>query len=177
MTQHDGSFRRLAQTVRDRRALSTGRPGRPPKNRIATTGHFGAYLHEQMRAAARTRSEEVERIISISDMYNEAAEQMIFDLHDLLGSDFRLPAGAVSLTGILGLRELVDRPVRTPLRELPLQPSDQLRTTLYFDKPMFDGLVELSMRFGLQMRRPIHIHRLIELSAAWFVAGLETANY
>jgi len=27
------------------------------------------------------------------------------------------------------------------------------------------------------MRRPIHIHRLIELSAAWFVAGLETANY
>jgi len=176
LTEHDGSFRRLVQTVRERRPVSTGRPGRPPKNRVATTGHFAGYLHAQMKALAQARSEESGHLVSVSDLYNEAATLMITDLHALLGDDVRLPAGAVSLTGVLGLRELVDRPVRTPLRDLPLQTGDQLRTTLYFDRPVWEALVEVSMRFGLQMRRSIHVHRLIELSAAWFVAGLETAN-
>jgi len=176
-SQQDGSFRRLAQTVRERRTTSTGRPGRPPKNRVPTTGNFAFYLHEWMKIYARHRSAEEDRIVSIADLYNEAAAQMITDLHALLGDDVRLPAGALSLTGILGLRELVDRPVYTPLRDLPLQVRTQQRTTIYFDQEVWEALVEMSMRFGLQLRRPIHIHRLIELSAAWFVAGLETERH
>lgn len=175
MTEHDGTFRRLAQTVRERRVVSTGRPGRPPKNRVATTGHFSRTLHRQMKALARTRTEAAGRLVSVSDLYNEAAAQMITDLHALLGDDVRLPAGAVSLTAVLGLRELVNRPLHTPLRELPLQPDAQQRTTLYFDRPVWEALVEMSMRFGLQMRRSIHVHRLIELAAAWFVAGFKTS--
>ena len=117
-----------------------------------------------MKTLAHTRTEAAGRLISVSDMYKEAAAKMITDLHALLGDDVRLPAGAVSLTGVLGLRELVNRPLHTPLRELPLQPAVQQRTTLYFVRPVWEALVEMSMRFGLQMRRSIHVHRLIELA-------------
>lgn len=175
MTEHDGTFRRLIQTVRDQHVVSTGRPGRPPKNRIATTGHFARYLHEQMKTLAEARTDAAGRLVSVSDLYNESAAQMITDLHALLGDDVRLPAGAVSLTAVLGLRELVNRPLHTPLRELPLDPADRQRTTLYFDRPVWEALVEMTMRFGLQLRRSVHVHRLIEMSAAWYVAGFKTA--
>src|SRR5690606_24634313 len=118
LAEHDGTFRRLIQTVREQRVVSTGRPGRPPKNRIATTGHFARYLHEQMKALTEARTDAAGRVVGVSDLYNEAAAQMITDLHALLGDDVRLPAGAVSLTAVLGLRELVNRPLHTPLRDL-----------------------------------------------------------
>jgi|GEM_PF-1053944 hypothetical protein len=175
LAEHDGTFRRLIQTVREQRVVSTGRPGRPPKNRIATTGHFARYLHEQMKALAEARTDAAGRLVSVSDLYNEAAAQMITDLHALLGDDVRLPAGAVSLTAVLGLRELVNRPLHTPLRDLPIEAEDQQRTTLYFDRPVWEALIEMSMRFGLQMRRAIHVHRLIEMAAAWYMAGFKTA--
>jgi len=125
-----------------------------------------------MKALAQARTEQAEHLVSAADLYNEAALQLITDLHNLLGDELQLPAGAVSVPGILGLRELIDRPVQTPLRELEFQAAEQTRTTLYFDQPIWDALIEMSLRFGLQMRRSIHIHRLLELSAAWFLAGI-----
>lgn len=175
LTEHDGSFRRLMETVKERQSIPiSGRPGRPPKNRVATTGHFALPLHNRMKALARDRSGCADHAISVSDVYNEAALQLITDLHDLLGDDLRLPAGAVTLSGILGLRELVARPLLTPLRDLDLQSGEQQRTTLYIDQPIWDALIEMSLRFGLSMRRPIHVHRLLELSAAWYLASLES---
>ncbi len=174
VAEHDGSFRRLMEMVKDRQlGLPAGRPGRPPKHRVATTGHFAAHLHQRMKALASRRSQQSDHAVSTSDLYNEAALQMVADLHTLLGDDLRLPAGAVSLTGILGLRELIDRPVLTPLRDLDFQTSELLRTTLYIDQPLWDALLEVSLRFGLSLRRPIHVHRLLELGAAWYLAGIE----
>ena len=72
-------------------------------------------------------------------------------------------------------RSLVNRPLHTPLRDLPIEAEAQQRTTLYFDRPVWEALVEMSMRFGLQMRRAIHVHRLIEMAAAWYMAGFKTA--
>jgi len=121
------------------------------------------------------RTQQADHMVSTSDLYNEAAMQLITDLHQLLGSELRLPAGALSLTGVLGLRELVARPVLTPLRELVLEADDQQRTTLYMDQAIWDALIEMSLRFGLSMRRAIHVHRLLELGAAWYLAGLESS--
>ena len=176
LTDHDGSFRRLIETVRDRQSLPSGRPGRPPKNRIPTTGHFVSPLHDRMKALAKARTQQGDRLVSISDVYNEACQQLIADLHSLLGDEFRLPAGAVTLSAILGLREMLDRPIRTALRDLPLQADDQQRTTLYFDRSIWDALIEISLRFSLYMRRSMHVHRLLELAAAWYLAGLESPS-
>ena len=174
VAEHDGSFRRLMELVRERQSgPPSGRPGRPPKNRVAVTGHIARHIHQRMTALAQQRARRADHAVSASDLYNEAALQMVGDLHNLLGDDLRLPAGAVSLSGILGLRELVDRPVVTPLRDLNLQASDQQRTTLYVDQPLWDALIEMSLRFGLGMRKTIHIHRLLELGAAWYLAGVE----
>jgi hypothetical protein len=127
-----------------------------------------------MRTLAQDRTQNSDHLVSISDLYNEAAMQLITDLHQLLGEELRLPAGAMTLPAILGLRELIDRPIRTPLRELELQ-SDQLtRTTLHIDPVVWDALLEMSLRFGLRMRRAIHVHRLVELAAAWYLAGEES---
>ena len=126
LAEHDGTFRRLIQTVREQRVVSTGRPGRPPKNRIATTGHFARYLHEQMKALAEARTDAAGRLVSVSDLYNEAAAQMITDLHALLGDDVRLPAGAVSLTAVPGAERSIAP--HTPLRDLPIEAEDQQRT-------------------------------------------------
>jgi len=57
---------------------------------------------------------------------------------------------------------------------LTLRSDHQQRTTLYLDHPVWDALIEVSLRFGLQMRRSIHVHRLLEMSAAWFLAGIES---
>jgi hypothetical protein len=173
LTERDGSFRRLVETVREQRSLTSGRAGRPPKNRVPTTGLFAVCIHTRMKAIAKGRSAEADHQISASDVYNEAAIQLIEDLHQLMGNELRLPAGAMTLTGILGLRELIDRPIRTPLRELDFHTGEQYRTTLYFDQAVWDALIEMSMRFGLRMRRAIHVHRLIELGAAWYLAGLD----
>ena len=174
LAEHDGSFRRLMEMVKGRQTgPPSGRPGRPPKNRVAITGHIARHIHQRMTALAQQRARHVDRAISASDLYNEAALQLVADLHDLLGDDLRLPAGALSLSGILGLRELVDRPVVTPLRDLNPQASDQQRTTLYIDQPLWDALIEMSLRFGLSMRKTIHVHRLLELGAAWYLAGVE----
>lgn len=174
MTERDGSFRRLVEMVKEQQVVPSGRPGRPPKNRVPTTGHFASHIHARMKKLAEMRSQEVDHVVSATDLYNEAAQQLITDLHQLLGNDFRLPGGAVSIPGILGLREMIDRPVLTPLRDLEFQAVEQLRTTLYLDPPIWDTLMELSLRFGLQMRRPIHVHRLLELSAAWYLVGIKT---
>lgn len=176
LTEHDGSFRRLMEMVKERQMAPNGRPGRPPKNRVPTTGHFALRIHDRMKSLARKRSEDVEYTVSTSDMYNVAALQLVTDLHDLLGEELRLPAGAVTMDGILGLRELIDRPVLTPLRELELQSTEQQRTTLYLDQPIWDALIEMSLRFGLRLRHTIHVHRLIELGAAWYLAGIETRS-
>ncbi len=174
LSEHDGSFRRLVETVKNQQTPLGGRPGRPPKNRVPTTGHFALVIHDRMKALAKSRSEQSERAVSVADLYNEAVRVTVTDLHDLLGDDLRLPAGATTLAGVLGLRELIDRPVVTPLRELTLRSDDQQRTTLYLDQPVWDALIEVSLRFGLQMRRSIHVHRLLEMSAAWFLAGIES---
>jgi hypothetical protein len=173
LTERDGSFRRLVETVREQRSAPSGRPGRPPKNRVPTTGLFSVRVHARMKTISKARTAEADRLISASDVYNEAAIQLIEDLHQLMGDELRLPAGAMSLSGILGLRELIDRPIRTPLRELDFHTGEQYRTTLYFDQVVWDALIEMSMRFGLRMRRAIHVHRLIELGAAWYLAGLD----
>ena len=174
LAEHDGSFRRLMEMVKERQGgPPSGRPGRPPKNRVAVTGHIARHLHQRMTALAHQRARRADHAVSASDLYNEAALQLVADLHELLGDDLRLPAGAVSLSGILGLRELVDRPVVTPLRDLNPQASEQQRTTLYIDQPLWDALIEMSLRFGLSMRKTIHVHRLLELGAAWYLAGVE----
>ena len=173
MGEQDGSFRRLMQTVRDQQPeTAVGRTGRPPKNRVPTTGKFSAAIHDRMKGLAKERTEQSDHLVSVADVYNEAAEMLIEDLHQLLGDDMRLPSGALSISGILGLRELINRPVLTPLRDLPFHSDEETRTTLYFDEEIWNILMELSLRFGLQLRRPVHIHRLIELGSAWYLAGI-----
>jgi len=175
LTEHDGSFRRLMETVKERQAIPQGgKPGRPPKNRVSTTGHFSVHIHNRMKVLAKVRTKQSDAMVSASDVYNEAAAQMLTDLHDLLGEELKLPAGAVTLAGVLGLRELLDRPVKTPLRELGLQSGQLQRTTLYIDQPIWDALVEMSLRFGLGMRRTIYAHHLLEMAAAWYLAGLKS---
>jgi hypothetical protein len=173
--ERDGSFRRLVEMVREEQVVPGGRPGRPRKNRVGTTGLIAMHIHKRMKAIAKNRTAAANHVVSASDVYNEAAVQLIEDLHRLLGDELRLPAGAVTPTGILGLRELLGRPIETPLRELEFQLSAQSRTTVYFDQSVWDALIEMSMRFGLQMRRTIHVHRLIELSAAWYLAGMSVS--
>lgn len=175
MSEHDGSFRRLIEMVKEQQAAPlTGRPGRPPKNRVSTTGHFAANIHNRMKRVARERSQQVEHAVSTADVYNEAAIVLVTDLHEMLGEELKLPAGAVSVSGILGLRELLDRPVKTPLKHLELQAGELQRTTIYIDQPVWDALVEMSLRFGLSMRRTIYVQRLLELAAAWYLAGMES---
>lgn len=175
-TDQDGSFRRLAQIVKNQQPPPRrNKPGRPPKNRVPTTGHFSLSIHDRMKVLAGERTAQVDHLVSVADLYNEAARQLITDLHALLGPELQLPAGAVTISGILGLRELVDNPIRTPLSKLELQAEDQQRTTLYFDQPVWDAMMEMSLRFGLQLRQYVHIHRLLELAAAWYLAGLEVA--
>lgn len=162
------------ETVKERQsAPQSGKPGRPSKNRVSATGHFSADLHEQMKNLARAKTEQAGCLISTSDIYNEAAAQLLTDLHELLGEDLRLPAGAMSLSGILGLRELIERPVYTPLRNLGLQTGKLQRTTIYVERAIWDALMEMSLRFGLSLRRTIYVPRLLELAAAWFLAGLK----
>lgn len=173
LTQQDGSFRRLIEMMRERQAVPANRLGRPPKHRIPTTGHFERHLHERMKQLAQAQTKKSDHAVSTSDLYNEAALQMLGDLRGLLGEDLRLPGGAMTLTAVLGLRELVDRPLVVPLRELDLDTGKHQRTTLYFDPHVWDALLEMSLRFGLRMRKAIHVHRLIELGVAWFLAGLE----
>lgn len=175
MSEHDGSFRRLIEMVKEQQSTPlTGKPGRPPKHRVSTTGHFAVSIHSRMKQLAEKRSQGVESVVSTADIYNEAAIELITDLHELLGEDLKLPAGAVSVAGILGLRELLDRPLQTPLKDLELQAGELQRTTIYIDQPVWDALVEMSLRFGLSMRRTIHVQRLLELAAAWYLAGLES---
>ena len=97
-------------------------------------------------------------------------------MYELLGDELRLPSGAKSLSGVLGLRELVERPIRTPLRELELHGEDAQRSTLYVDKPVWEALVEMSLRFGLHMRRPIFVQHLLELAAAWYLTDLDDSE-
>lgn len=175
LAEHDGSFRRLMETIKERQALPvTGKPGRPSKHRVSATGHFAPGIHSRMKALAQRRSEHSERLVSTSDLYNEAAALLIADLHTLLGDELKLPAGAVTLGGVLGLRELIDRPIRTPLRELELQRGEFQRTTVYIDQPIWDALIEMSLRFGLSMRKTVYAQHLLELAAAWYLAGMES---
>lgn len=171
LSEQDGSFRRLMEMVRGQPTVPSGGPGRPPKHRIPTTGYFAGHLHSRMKTLAKARTERVDHLISTADLYNEAARQLATDLHDLLGDELKLPAGAVTLSAVLGLREMVDRPIITQLRDLEFQASKQVRTTLYLDQSIWDALLEMSLRFGLQVRRTIHVHRLLELGAAWYLAG------
>ncbi|MBN1564965.1 MAG: hypothetical protein JXA10_14055 [Anaerolineae bacterium] len=174
MTERDGSFRRLVEMVKEQQDTPKGsRRGRPPKNRVPTTGFYAVHLHSRMKELAKAQSEASVDYISTSDLYNDAARQLISDLHDLLGDEIQLPAGVMSIPGILGLRELVDRPVLTPIGELEFHNAKQHRTTAYFDQPVWDALMELSLRFGLRWRRAVNLYRLVELSAAWYLAGLE----
>jgi len=174
LAEQDGSFRRLVEAVREQQSIPlSGRPGRPPKNRIPTTGHFAQHLFDRMRILSRTRTEETGHLVSMSDLYNESASLLITDLHGLLGDELRLPAGAMTLPAILGLRELIDRPVVVPLSVLSLTAEGRQRTTLHMDPIIWDALLEMSLRFGLRMRRIVHVHRLLELGSAWYLAGLE----
>ena len=177
LTEQDGSFRRLVEMVkaREKKAV-TGKPGRPPKYRVPTTGYFSRSIHDRIRALSKRRSRQAGHFVSASDLYNEAAERLITDLYELLGDELRLPSGAKSLSGVLGLRELVERPIRTPLRELELHGEDAQRSTLYVDKPVWEALVEMSLRFGLHMRRPIFVQHLLELAAAWYLTDLDDSE-
>jgi hypothetical protein len=174
LTERDGSFRRLVEMVKEQQETPKGsKRGRPPKNRVPTTGYYAVHLHSRMKELAKAKSDQVDYLISTSDLYNDAARQLVSDLHSLLGDDIRLPAGAMTIPGILGLRELVDRPIRTPIEELEFHNAEQHRTTVYFDQTVWDALMEMSLRFGLRWRRAVNLHRLVELSAAWYLAGLE----
>lgn len=166
----------MVQMVQARREVPHGRPGRPPKNRVSTTGYFVANLHKRMKHIAAVRTAQADHVVSVADLYNEAALVLITDLHSLLGDDLLLPAGAVALDGVLGLRELIDRQVRTPLRELTLKAQEQKRTTLYVDQPVWDALLEMALWFGLQLRQTIHVQRLLDLSAAWYLADFESTH-
>ncbi len=174
LTERDGSFRRLVEMVKEQQETPKGprRGGRPPKNRIPTTGYYAVHLHSRMKDLAVAQSGEME-YISTSDLYNDAARELIADLHSLLGDELLLPAGVMSIPGILGLRELVDRPVLTPISELEFHNAERHRTTAYFDQPIWDALMEMSLRFGLRWRRAVNLYQLVELSAAWYLAGLE----
>ncbi len=173
LAEQDGSFRRLVETVKTRgKKTVTGKPGRPPKYRVPTTGYFSRSIHDRIKALSKIRSQQAGYFVSASDLYNEAAEQLITDLYELLGDELRLPSGAMTLSGVLGLRELVDRPIRTPLSELALHSEDSQRSTLYVDKPIWEALVEISLRFGLYMRRTVFIQHLLELAAAWYLSDL-----
>ncbi|NDJ75105.1 MAG: hypothetical protein GYB65_02510 [Chloroflexi bacterium] len=179
MTKQDGSFRRLVQVVKEQQKVppqpeKTGGPGRPPKHRVPTTGYFYRSTYIRMKRLSEQCTQESGRVVSISDLYNDAARQLIADLDDLLNDDMLLPAGALTVPALLGLRELVDRPIYTPLRELEPR-GRQKRTTLYLDQLVRDTLVDMSLRFSLQLRRAVHYHRLLELSAAWYLSGLDIA--
>jgi hypothetical protein len=177
LTEQDGSFRRLVETVKAReKKVVTGKAGRPPKYRVPTTGYFSRSIHDRIRALSKARSRQAGHFVSASDLYNEAAERLITDLYELLGDELRLPSGAMSLSGVLGLRELVDRPIRIPLRELELHSEEAQRSTLYVDKPVWEALVEMSLRFGLHMRRPILVQHLLELAAAWYLTDLDDSE-
>ncbi len=173
LTEQDGSFRRLVETVKARKPPVAEKPGRPPKHRVPTTGYYARRIHDRIKALAKAHSQRAGHLVSASDLYNEAAAQLIVDLYGLLGDELKLPAGALSLTGVLGLRELVDRPVHTPLRDLELHAGETQRTTLYVDGPVWDALVEMSLRFSLRMRRTLYVQELLELAAAWYLAGLD----
>ena len=174
LKEQDGSFRRLVETVKAREKKTvTGKPGRPPKYRVPTTGYFSRSIHDRIKALSKARSRQAGHFVSASDLYNEAAECFITDLYELLGDDLHLPSGAMTLSGVLGLRELVERPIRIPLRELELRSENSQRSTLYVDKPVWEALVEMSLRFGLHMRRPIFVQHLLELAAAWYLADLD----
>ena len=85
VAEHDGSFRRLMELVRERQSgPPSGRPGRPPKNRVAVTGHIARHIHQRMTALAQQRARRADHAVSASDLYNEAALQMVGDLHNLL---------------------------------------------------------------------------------------------
>jgi hypothetical protein len=173
LTERDGSFRRLVEMVKEQQETPKGiRRGRPPKNRIPTTGYYAVHLHSRMKELAKAQSEGID-YISTSDLYNDAARELIADLYSLLGDELALPAGVMSVPGLLGLRELVDRPVLTPISALEFHDAEQHRTTAYFDQPIWDALMEMSLRFGLRWRRAVNFHQLVELSAAWYLAGLE----
>jgi hypothetical protein len=161
VTERDGSFRRLVQTVKVQQTCSTG------KSRIPVNAAMPLGIHEWMKSIARARA------ISLSDLYNEAALLLITDVHSLLGDDLRLPLGALTLSGVLGLRELIDRPIRTPLRDLDVFSSGKRRTTLNLDEPVWNALMELSYRFGIQLRRSVPVHRLIELAAVWYLSEFD----
>ncbi len=177
LATQDGSFRRLVETVKAReKRPPTGRPGRPPKYRVPTTGYFSRSIHDRIKALSKVRSRQVGHFVSASDLYNEAAARLITDLYELLGEELRLPTGAMTLSAILGLRELVDRPIRTPLRELALHSEDSQRSTLYVDKPIWEALVEMSLRFGLYMRRTVFVQHLLELAAAWYLSDLDDSE-
>lgn len=173
MTEQDGSFRRLVETVREQRTVPSGLPGRPPKNRLPTTGYFAKHLHNRFKAIAQKRTKEAGHLVSASDIYNEASALLIEDMHHLLGDELRLPPGVVTFSAMLALREIVDRPIRTPLRDLNFEGVEQQRTSLYFDPVIWDALIEMSLRFGLRLRRLIHAHRMVELAAAWYLADME----
>ena len=174
LTERDGSFRRLVEMVKEQQETPKGvRRGRPPKNRVPTTGYYAVHLHSRMKDLAKVQSDQVDYLISTSDLYNDAARQLVSDLHSLLGDELSLPAGVMSIPGLLGLRELVDRPVLTPVSELEFHDVKQHRTTAYFDQPVWDALMEMSLRFGLRWRRAVNMYQLVELSAAWYLAGLK----
>ena len=175
-TDHNGSFRRLVETMRDQDGPAPNRVGRPSKNRMPATGYVTVHIHERMKAIAKARSAEADHLVSTSDLYNLAVRQLTADLHKLLGDDMKLPAGALTITGVLGLRDLVDRPVFVPLRDLEPRAARQIRTTLYLDPPVWEAVMELGMRISLQLHRKVRLHQVLDLSAAWYLAGEEPEN-
>jgi hypothetical protein len=173
VTEKDGSFRRLVRTVKSRQRPPVRRGGRPSKNRVAANCLVAACIHQRMKNLAELRTRRSGRLVSAADVYNDAARLFVTDMEQLLGYDLRLPSGTVTLASVLGLRDLIDRPILTPLRELNMRSPEQHRTTLYFDPPVWDALIEVSLRFGLQMRRTLHVQPVIELAAAWYVSGFD----
>lgn len=159
MTEHDGSFRRLIQTVQNQQGESEA----ARKNRIMVHGNVAQFVHARMRSLAAARS------IYVSDLYNVAVQQLTEDLRQLLGDDLVLPRGAVTLSGILGLRDLVDRPIRTPLGDLDQHADHSQHITIYLDDPVWGALMFVSFRFGVQLRQPVPLHRVAELAAAWYL--------
>lgn len=174
VTERDGSFRRLIQTVK-RYQDDVSR--RHTKRRVPVSGSISLCIHKRMKALAEQRTERADRLVSTSHVYNDAARLFVNDLEQLLGRDLCLPAGALTLSGVLGLRELVDRPVLTPLRDLALRADEQHRTTIYLDPQVWDALIEVSLQFGLQLRRTFHVQPLLKLAAAWYLAGFDFEHY
>ncbi len=92
------AFAAWYETVREQRAVPVAGGGSDARAKIASRqpGLFALHIHDRMKVIAKERTAEADHLVSMSDVYNEAAVQLIEDMHALLGDELLLPAGAMT---------------------------------------------------------------------------------